>query len=97
MEFLDIASRPEISRVSVSTNGLRCATDYDFCQALAEKKVYVNLQLDALSNPELRVLRGTGDYTKLHGAGSGIGVVGVPCGDPFLCILDVYDGGLHID
>lgn len=65
LEFLDIASRPEISRVSVSTNGLRCASDYAFCEALAEKRVYVNLQLDALSNPELRVLRGGGDHSKV--------------------------------
>ena len=41
------------------------------------------------------VLRGTGDYVDLHGAGSG---VGLPlCGDPAVCILDIYDGGLHID
>jgi uncharacterized radical SAM superfamily Fe-S cluster-containing enzyme len=61
LDFLDLAKRPEISRVSISTNGLRCATDFDFCQELARKKVYVNLQLDALRNPELRILRGAGD------------------------------------
>jgi len=60
-DFLDLAKRPEIARVSVSTNGLRCATDYAFCQELARKKVYINLQLDALRNPELRILRGAGD------------------------------------
>lgn len=43
------------------------------------------------------VLSGTGDYEKLHGAGDGVGIPGVPCGDPELCILDLYDGGLHID
>ena len=43
------------------------------------------------------VLRGTGDYVDLHGAGSGIGIGGVPCGDPDLCVLDLYDGGLHLD
>jgi 7,8-dihydro-6-hydroxymethylpterin dimethyltransferase len=62
LEFLDIAKRPEISRVSISTNGLRIATDYAFCQELARKKVYVNLQLDAMRNPELRQLRGGGDH-----------------------------------
>jgi uncharacterized radical SAM superfamily Fe-S cluster-containing enzyme len=61
-EFLAMArARPEIARVSVSTNGLRCATDYAFCEELARLKVYVSLQLDALSNPALRVLRGPGD------------------------------------
>jgi 7,8-dihydro-6-hydroxymethylpterin dimethyltransferase len=62
MEFLDMAkAKTEIARVSVSTNGLRCATDYAFCEELARRKVYVSLQLDALSNPALRVLRGGGD------------------------------------
>ena len=65
LEFLDIAKRPEISRVSISTNGLRIASDYDFCLELAKRKVYVNLQLDALRNPELRILRGAGDHHKV--------------------------------
>src|SRR5262249_16992682 len=63
LEFLDIArSYLEIGRVSVSTNGLRVASEPDFCRQLAERKIYVNLQLDALSNPALRVLRGGGDH-----------------------------------
>ncbi len=62
LEFLDMAcARKEISRVSISTNGLRVATDYAFCEELAKRGVYVSLQLDALSNPALRVLRGGGD------------------------------------
>ena len=65
LEFLDIAKRPEISRVSISTNGLRIASDYDFCVELAKRGVYVNLQLDALRNPELRILRGGGDHHKV--------------------------------
>jgi uncharacterized radical SAM superfamily Fe-S cluster-containing enzyme len=60
-EFLDIAARPEIARVSISTNGLRIATDFEFCRELARRNVYVNLQLDAMSNPALRALRGPGD------------------------------------
>ncbi len=43
------------------------------------------------------VLSGTGAYEDLHGAGSGIGLGGVPCGNPDECVLDIYDGGLHID
>ncbi len=62
LAFCDMArSRKEISRVSISTNGLRCATDYSFCEAMAEKGIYISLQLDALSNPALRTLRGGGD------------------------------------
>ena len=62
LELLDMArAKKEIARVSISTNGLRCATDYAFCEELAKRKVYVSLQLDALSNPSLRVLRGAGD------------------------------------
>ena len=65
LELLDIARRPEISRVSISTNGLRIASDFDFCLELARRKVYVNLQLDAMRNPELRVLRSAGDHHKV--------------------------------
>ncbi len=61
MEFLDIAQRPEFGRISISTNGLRVASDYAFCEELARRGIYVSLQLDALSNPALRVLRGAGD------------------------------------
>jgi len=43
------------------------------------------------------VINGTGDYEKLHGAGSGIGIYGVPCGVPEQCVLDLYDGNMHID
>lgn len=43
------------------------------------------------------VLGGTGAYEDLHGAGSGVGIAGVPCGDPNSCVLDVYEGRLHID
>ncbi len=39
------------------------------------------------------VLAGTGAYEDLHGAGTGVGLE--TCGPD--CILDVYQGGLHID
>ncbi len=39
------------------------------------------------------VLRGTGDYQRLHGAGSGDGLP--LCGPD--CVLDVYHGGIHVD
>jgi uncharacterized radical SAM superfamily Fe-S cluster-containing enzyme len=62
MELVDMAlARKEISRVSISTNGLRCATDMQFCEDMARRGVYISLQLDALSNPALRALRGAGD------------------------------------
>ena len=38
------------------------------------------------------VVDGTDDYEDLHGAGSGVGLP--DCGPD--CVLDVYDGGLHI-
>jgi uncharacterized radical SAM superfamily Fe-S cluster-containing enzyme len=62
LQLLDLAKRPEIARVSVSTNGLRIAADPSFCEELRRRGTYVNLQLDALSNPALRVLRGGGDH-----------------------------------
>lgn len=62
LDFLDLALRPEIARVSVSTNGLRIAQDFSFCEELARRGIYVSLQLDALHNPSLRQLRGGGDH-----------------------------------
>jgi len=62
LELLDAARRPEIARVTISTNGLRIASDLEFCRELARRRVYVSLQLDALRNPELRILRGAGDH-----------------------------------
>ena len=62
LELLDLAKRPQIARVTISTNGLRIASDLEFCRELARRNVYVSLQLDALRNPELRVLRGAGDH-----------------------------------
>src|SRR5207248_281106 len=63
--LLDLAKRPEIARVSISTNGVRIASELDFCRELARRGTYVNLQLDALKNPELRRLRGVGDQEGL--------------------------------
>lgn len=61
LALLDLARRPEIARVSISTNGIRIASDFALCQELARRGVYVNLQLDALTNPALQALRGGGD------------------------------------
>ena len=65
LELLDLAKRPQIARVSISTNGVRIASDLGFCHELARRGAYVSLQLDALSNPELRRLRGAGDQETL--------------------------------
>ncbi|MCA9492506.1 MAG: radical SAM protein [Myxococcales bacterium] len=65
LELVDRAvARPEISRVSVSTHGLRLATDDALCASLAEKGVYVALQLDGTSNDALSRLRGRGNHAK---------------------------------
>ena len=62
---------------------------------------YVNLQarIDYRKGVSFNwnVLNGTGEYEDLHGAGSGIGIPGEPCGNPDDCVLDIYFGGLHID
>lgn len=64
LEMLDMAiARTEISRVSISTHGLRCASDYAFCEELAKRGVYVSLQMDAVEdNNPLKVLRGGGNH-----------------------------------
>ena len=58
LDLLDIAQRPEIARISISTNGLRLSKDPALCEALAEREVYVNLQFDGWDEEALSVLRG---------------------------------------
>ncbi|MBL8810174.1 MAG: radical SAM protein [Planctomycetaceae bacterium] len=63
LQFIDTARQyRQFTRLSISTNGLRIASDWEFCQQLAERGVYINLQLDSLSNQSLRTLRGTGRH-----------------------------------
>lgn len=62
LRLLDVArEKRAIARVSISTNGVRLAAEPALCDELARRKVYVNLQLDALDNAGLVPLRGTGD------------------------------------
>src|SRR4029078_7780803 len=62
LELLDLAKRPEISRVSISTNGLRIASDEGFCRELAARRGYGNHQPDPLRKQEAPALRGAGDH-----------------------------------
>jgi len=59
LSFVDeIMSRPEIVRVSISTNGLGFLKDRDLLKALHEKNVVVSLQLDGFSEKAHEALRG---------------------------------------
>jgi hypothetical protein len=61
---------------------------------------YIKLQVRIDHNGDnfnWNIVGGTGEYEKLHGTGSGIGIPGVPCGDLEECVLDIYDGKVHID
>jgi 7,8-dihydro-6-hydroxymethylpterin dimethyltransferase len=58
LRLIDIASRPEIGRVVLITNGLRLGRDRDFAAALARRGVYVGLQLDGFSADTHQKLRG---------------------------------------
>lgn len=57
-ELIDIATRPEIGRVSIVTNGLRIAKEREFCETLKEKNVYVILQLDGFTDEIHKTIRG---------------------------------------
>jgi hypothetical protein len=57
--FLDEAlARPEIVRVSVSTNGLRLLERPDLVRALCERHVVVSLQFDGFDDRVYQLLRG---------------------------------------
>jgi uncharacterized radical SAM superfamily Fe-S cluster-containing enzyme len=58
-EIVDLCvSRPEILRVSVSTNGSVLARDKGLARFLAERNVITSLQFDGLNDEVYRVLRG---------------------------------------
>jgi len=58
LELVELASRPEIGRVMVLTNGLRIAKDRAFAEQLKAKGAYVSLQLDGFTPDVHRKLRG---------------------------------------
>ena len=62
-EFLDIAQAAgDLARLDLDQRPAHRQRLRVLPRARAARKVYVNLQLDALRNPELRVLRGAGDH-----------------------------------
>jgi uncharacterized radical SAM superfamily Fe-S cluster-containing enzyme len=50
--------RPEIGRVTINSNGLRLASDEDFCRALADLGVYVILSFNTLRSDTSQVIHG---------------------------------------
>ncbi|MCE9576009.1 MAG: radical SAM protein [Deltaproteobacteria bacterium] len=58
LELVRIASRPEIGRVVVITNGLRLGRDRAFATALKATGAYVGLQLDGFSSDVHQIIRG---------------------------------------
>jgi len=59
LNILDAAlARPEIIRVSISTNGLALLRDPKLAQALQERDIVISLQFDGFSDQAYEVLRG---------------------------------------
>ena len=62
--LLQECKRPQIGRVTMNSNGLRLASDEDFCRALAELGIYVVLSFDTLQAERARTIHGR-DVTML--------------------------------
>jgi uncharacterized radical SAM superfamily Fe-S cluster-containing enzyme len=58
LDLVDIATRPEIGRVVVITNGLRLGRDRTLAKALKERGAYVGLQLDGFTADTHEKIRG---------------------------------------
>jgi tetraether lipid synthase len=58
LEMVDMATRPEIGRVSVVTNGIRLAKSREFCEELKKRNVYVILQFDGFDDEVQKQIRG---------------------------------------
>lgn len=57
-EILNIAVRPEITTVSISTNGLMLLHDENLVEYLAANDIFVSLQFDGFSDGVYQALRG---------------------------------------
>jgi len=65
-QIIDLSIRPEILRISVSSNGLKIAQDESFAEKIKQKDVVLSLQLDGFK-PETHIaLRGR-DLTEIKG------------------------------
>ncbi len=56
--------RPQIRRVTITSNGILLAENYHLCQRLAEEDVYINLGLDAFDRDTSELLYGR-DVTEI--------------------------------
>jgi 7,8-dihydro-6-hydroxymethylpterin dimethyltransferase len=56
--LVELATRPEIGRVSVVTNGIRLAKSREFCEELKKRNVYVILQFDGFDDDVQKSIRG---------------------------------------
>lgn len=57
-EIVNLLDRPEIGIISISTNGLRIATDDELIRYLKDHRVVVSLQFDGFSPKTWELLRG---------------------------------------
>jgi len=64
LEIVDCCLRPEIGVVSVSTNGLRLASDDQLLLALRDRGVVVSLQFDGVRPETYEALRGDGGLAR---------------------------------
>lgn len=58
LEILRVCNRPEIGRITMNSNGLRLAEDFDLCRQLGELGVYVILSLNTFDSEVSRRLHG---------------------------------------
>jgi uncharacterized radical SAM superfamily Fe-S cluster-containing enzyme len=58
LDLIRIATRPEIQRVVIITNGLRIGKDRAFAEAIKESRAYVALQLDGFTADTHEAIRG---------------------------------------
>src|SRR5262249_12916074 len=58
LDLIDEASRPEVGRVVIITNGIRLGKDRSFAEAIKAKGAYVGLQLDGFTPDAHEKIRG---------------------------------------
>jgi len=91
LELVKVASRPEIGRVVIITNGIRLGRDRAFAQAIKDSGAYIALQLDGLTTSANVAIRGRDLVAEKQAALATLKALDIPTQLIFVAVQGVND------
>lgn len=90
-ELVEIATRPEVGRVVIITNGIRLGRDREFAEELKRRGVYIGLQYDGFSPEVHAAVRGRDLMEEKRLAIEAITELGLPTQLIFVAVKGIND------